>query len=131
GTARLGLQVTQALTVENHGVLGAIGLASTQDVIGPGGGTITIAARDVAIAGRIDVSALSATGIPAGPGGHIELDADGSVVLAPTAALDASAAKGGCGGSVAVEGPPSGPAAGARPGGGAAVARGDAVPGAA
>ncbi len=96
--------VAGTFTIEAHAAVVARGEAAATDTIGPDGGTITIAAHDVTVAGTLDVSAVGVTGIPAGRGGQIVVHAAGSVTLAATARLDGSTARGGCGGSITIDG---------------------------
>src|SRR5439155_15414377 len=63
---RVTLQVAGTLTVDGRIV--AHGQAVSGDRVGPAGGTITIEAADVMVAGTIDASAAGTTGVPAGRG---------------------------------------------------------------
>ncbi|TMA55623.1 MAG: hypothetical protein E6J75_11525, partial [Deltaproteobacteria bacterium] len=103
-TAQLTIEVAGLLTLDASAKIIARGLAAAGDTIGPDGGTITLSAHDVNLAGsiRVPAEAQGTLGVPAGHAGRIAIDADGTVMLAPTAFLDASTSSGGCGGTIGI-----------------------------
>ena len=90
----------------NVNVAGAVDVSGTRDPVGAGtgaGGTVELHSdQDLIIA---DTASLAAAGADAGgDGGRIGLDADGTVTLSGTAALDVSAGQTGNGGQIEVSG---------------------------
>jgi slime mold repeat-containing protein len=104
---RLSLVVAHALTIENRAEIDATGQAVSGDRVGPDGGTVTISAHDVTINGFVYVftQASGVSGVPAGSGGQITVQAPGSVTVGSSGRLNAAAMGGGCGGSIAIDGP--------------------------
>jgi len=111
-TATLALVVAGHFSLDAGARVDAIGRAAPGDAVGPAGGTITVTARDVDVAGTISVETIgrSSPAVPAGRAGEIVVNATGAVTLASTAQLDASTSAGGCGGSVSIGVRPSLPA---------------------
>src|SRR5206468_448726 len=86
-TGRITLQAAAALAIDTRARILARGEPLAGDALGPDGGTISLAARDVTIAGLLAASAEATTSVPAGRGGRIAVTADGSVTLASSATL--------------------------------------------
>jgi cysteine-rich repeat protein len=99
---RLEIVVADVLTVDRQGRILARGDAVTGDLTGSDGGSVTLVAGTVDIAGILDVSAAGRPGVKAGAGGTLVINATGSVAARTTARLDASTSTGGCGGSIIV-----------------------------
>ncbi|HJQ85070.1 MAG TPA: hypothetical protein VKA21_13385, partial [Candidatus Binatia bacterium] len=104
-TGRLTVQAAEKITIDGRGQIVARSQAVVGDEVGPPGGTVILEAHDVTVEGTVVVVADGATGVPAGHGGRIEVHADGSVVIEPGGRLDASTARGGCGGTIVVAQP--------------------------
>jgi hypothetical protein len=101
-TGRITVDATGSLTLGSTAQILARSESVVGDLVGPDGGTIELAAHDVTIAGTLDVSAGGATGAPVGNGGTILVHAASTVTL--RGRLDASTARGGCGGTITVDG---------------------------
>ena len=96
------VQVTGLLTVAFGAKILDQGQATAHDAVGPDGGTITIVAGSLTVAGMVSATALGASGVPAGHGGHVIVAADANVKVTGTGAIDASTAAGGCGGTIEI-----------------------------
>ena len=99
---RIEIIVDEVLTVDRQGRILARGDAVAGDVNGSAGGSVTLVAGAVDIAGTLDVSAAGRPGVKAGAGGRLAIDAAGPVTVRTTARLDASTSTGGCGGTIRV-----------------------------
>src|SRR5215470_17120242 len=88
--AALGLVAAGRFTLDAGAQLDAIGRAAPGDTIGPPGGTISVGAQDVDLAGTISVASIGRANVDAGKAGEIVVNATGAVTLASTAKLDAS-----------------------------------------
>jgi cysteine-rich repeat protein len=104
-TGALVLEVRGTLDIAGSGQLLARGQAVAGDERGPNGGSITLGAHMLALTGTINTSAASIAGVPAGNGGHIVLAVTDAVTIETSARLDASTARGGCGGSITITAP--------------------------
>src|SRR5438552_5103259 len=85
-TATLALVVAGHFSLDAGAQVDAIGRAAPGDAVGPAGGTITVTARDVDLAGTISVETIgrSSPAVPAGRAGEIVVNATGAVTLAST-----------------------------------------------
>src|SRR6185295_3481876 len=104
-TAVLRIEVRAVFEIAARAAIVARGQAVAGDASGPNGGSITVVARSLSMAGTIDVSTGGIAGVSAGDGGRIVVTVAESVTLAAVALLDASTARGGCGGSITIGGP--------------------------
>jgi len=103
-TGRITIQAAGTLGVDTTGQILARSQGIVGDVVGPDGGSITLVAHDVSVAGTLGVSAEAPAGVTAGRGGTIVLQAEGAATVAPSGRLDASTARGGCGGTITATG---------------------------
>jgi cysteine-rich repeat protein len=104
-TGVLRIEVRALLEIAARAQIVARGQAIDDDAAGPNGGSITVVARSLSMAGTFDASAAGIPGVRAGDGGRIVITVEESVTLAALARLDASTARGGCGGSITIGGP--------------------------
>jgi hypothetical protein len=97
------IDVARRLAIAAHAAISARGAVSSGDGTAYDAGTIVVHAGELDVAGTIDASAQGATGVPAGRGGTIELLVDGAATIEPTARVDASSPRGGCGGTIRMD----------------------------
>jgi len=99
---RIEIVADDVLTVDRQRGILARGDVVTGDSVGADGGSVTLVAAAVDIAGFVDVSAAGRSGVKAGAGGTLVINATRAVTVRTTARLDASTSTGGCGGMILV-----------------------------